>query len=224
MNTIFTDSFELPDYNKAEIMRYAGVRQSSPALEGQLDRCLALCGGVFAAKICYALTPVRIDEDEVELSFIKTRSSSLAKNLSGCDEAAVFAATVGMDIDRLIKRASVTDMAQAVWLQAVGAERIESLCRLFCARLDEQLRSEGRFTRPRFSPGYGDLALDVQKDMISFLDSRRKIGVSLTESLLMSPSKSVTAIVGIGREECSASSGSCAYCDREKCAFREVSL
>ena len=54
------------------------------------------------------------------------------------------------------------------------------------------------FFKPRFSPGYGDLSLEVQKEIFSLLDCPRKIGVSLGDSLLMTPSKSVTAIIGYG--------------------------
>ena len=52
-------------------------------------------------------------------------------------------------------------------------------------------------TRPRFSPGYGDVPLDAQRDIFSALDISKNLSVYLNDSLLMSPSKSVTAFVGI---------------------------
>ena len=77
--------------------------------------------------------------------------------------------------------------------QAIGSERVESLCDELC----RELEGEWGTVRPRFSPGYGDLPLSLQKEIFALLDCGRSIGVALGENLLMSPSKSVTAIVGV---------------------------
>ena len=58
-------------------------------------------------------------------------------------------------------------------------------------------RKEGLALRPRFSPGYGDLPLEFQRDFFRILRPQRRIGVTLTDACLMVPSKSVTALVGI---------------------------
>ena len=79
-------------------------------------------------------------------------------------------------------------------MQAIGAERIEALCDAFCDDMEKEM---GVSLRPRFSPGYGDLPLSVQKDIISLLEAPKRIGLSLNDSLLMSPTKSVTAFAGI---------------------------
>jgi len=107
----------------------------------------------------------------------------------------VFGATVGLELDRLIARYSRISPVKALFYQSIGAERIESLCDAFCDEM-EPLYAPGR-TKPRYSPGYGDLPLDVQKAFFAVLDCPRKIGLTLNESMLMSPSKSVTAIIGI---------------------------
>ena len=65
----------------------------------------------------------------------------------------------------------------------------------------ELLKAEGVFLKPRFSPGYGDLPLSMQTDIFRVLDCPRKVGLTLNNSLLMSPSKSVTAIMGIHKTE-----------------------
>ena len=53
----------------------------------------------------------------------------------------------------------------------------------------------------RYSPGYGDLPLELQREIIRVLDCGRTIGITLTESLLMQPSKSVTAVIGMKERE-----------------------
>ena len=82
------------------------------------------------------------------------------------------------------------------------------------------MQAEGKFLKPRFSPGYGDLPLEMQRDIFRVLDCSRKIGLTLNESLLMSPSKSVTAIVGIGGEEYQKEKNKCGACPNLDCAFR----
>ena len=132
----------------------------------------------------------------LDLGFTVTHSRDLQKNLKGCCRIILFGATVGLELDRLIARYGRLSPSKALCFQAIGAERIESLCNAFNDEIDEIFREQGMYTRPRFSPGYGDLPINMQKDIFAALDCPRKIGLSLNESLLMSPSKSVTAIIG----------------------------
>ena len=82
-------------------------------------------------------------------------------------------------------------------LQAIGAERIESLCNIFNTELATKMNSQDKKLAPRFSPGYGDLPLEIQSDIFRVLNCSTKIGLTLNKSLLMTPTKSVTAIIGI---------------------------
>ncbi|NLB15389.1 MAG: Vitamin B12 dependent methionine synthase activation subunit, partial [Clostridiales bacterium] len=125
------------------------------------------------------------------------QSADLAKNLYGCESVLLFAATVGVGIDRLISKYSRISPARSVIIDALGAERIEALCDALCE--DFALENKAKL-KPRFSPGYDDLPLEAQKDVFAVLDCPRKIGLSLNDSLLMSPTKSVTAFAGIVRE------------------------
>jgi cobalamin-dependent methionine synthase I len=147
--------------------------------------------------VCFAHFPVRHDGEYIDLGFAKTNSANLRKNLEGCKSAVLFAATIGLGIDRLIARYSKISPAKALIFQSIGAERIEALCEAFVCDIHNECKKNGSALRPRFSPGYGDLPLDVQKNIFDALDCPRKIGLSLNESLLMSPTKSVTAIIGI---------------------------
>ena len=70
---------------------------------------------------------------------------------------------------------------------------------VFCDLVNDEMKA-GRILKPRYSPGYGDVSLSCQNDILSFLDAYRKIGLTLTETYLMTPIKSVTAIVGIEEE------------------------
>ena len=191
----------LPPYNKNEIFRYAGVSTPSEELEKGLDMCLNKCEKAFSGKVCYIRVPIEISGEEINFGFASVKSKNLSANLKNCKEAIVFAATVGIEIDRLIRKNEQTNMADAVWLGAIGAERIEALCDLFSKEIEDECREELKKAKPRFSAGYGDLDLSFQKDIFRVLDCHKLIGLTLTESLLMSPSKSVTAIIGIEVKE-----------------------
>lgn len=187
----------LPPINEREVLRYMGAKQPTDEVLSLLRECTNEAEKCFANRICYRKFEIYVQENMLDLGFATVASAALAKNLAHCDCIVLFAATVGLDVDRLIAKYSRLSPARAVCLQAIGAERIEALCDAFCEDLREKYVAEGKGLRPRFSPGYGDLPLDLQTDIFQTLDCPRKIGLSLNDSLLMSPSKSVTAIVGI---------------------------
>ena len=132
----------------------------------------------------------------------------------------VFGATVGLAIDRLIARYGHISPVKALFFQAIGAERIEAVCDLFCADIQREYAACGYQAGARFSPGYGDFPLSAQRDIFRVLDCSRKIGLSLNSSLLMSPSKSVTAIIGLSREKICGDHRRCGDCHQENCEFR----
>lgn len=180
------------EFDRREILRYAGCKSAEDSVMELMEGCIAETKDIFSARVCYAEVPLNIDGETVDMGFAKAHSRALAKTLTGCDGAIVFGATVGIGIDRLIARYGRLSPARAVILQAIGAERIEDLCDAFCNVMKQKYGD----MRPRFSPGYGDLTLEIQRDIFSLLDCPRRIGLTLNESLLMSPTKSVTAIVG----------------------------
>ncbi|MBE6607693.1 MAG: Vitamin B12 dependent methionine synthase activation subunit [Ruminococcaceae bacterium] len=196
--TVYTKAYSAPEYNKKDILRYAGVREASEDITALLEDALSEADGKFTYKVCYAEMPIFAGENELDLTFTKTSSKNLQKNLEYCDSIILFSATVGLEIDRLIARYSKISPARALMLQAIGAERIESLCDFFNDDIKKEKKALGKFTHPRFSPGYGDLPIEIQKDIFRALDCPRKIGLTLNENLLMSPTKSVSAIIGIG--------------------------
>jgi cobalamin-dependent methionine synthase I len=130
------------------------------------------------------------------------------------------AVTLGPGPDLLIRRAGIEKVSRAVILQAAAAAMTETWCDQVNERIRLEAERNGLYTRPRYSPGYGDLPLTMQTDISRILNMPKEIGVSLTDSLLMTPSKSVTALIGVsqiagdcrrsGCAECSASS-TCIY-------------
>lgn len=179
--------------DKGEVLRYCGAKSADGELSAVLDECIAETERALSPKLCYCEYPLSVDNSEIDLGFCRVVSRDLLKNLSGCDKIVVFVATVGISVDRLIMKYNSISPSKALCISAVGSERIEALCDAFCSDLEEKYGS----VRPRFSAGYGDLDLSLQRDIFNALGCAKNIGVSLGESLLMTPVKSVTAIVGI---------------------------
>lgn len=215
---VYVKSYDVPEFDRKEILRYAGGGQAADI--PFLEECLAELEGKLSYKVCWRFFPVRQRESGLDLSFAETDSAALQRNLAGCEGVVLFAATIGLGIDRLIAKYGRISPAKSLFFQAIGAERIESLCDCFCAEMQRQAAEKGRFTKPRFSPGYGDLPLRMQESIFRVLDCPRKIGLSLNKSLLMSPSKSVTALIGITEKNTRQGQGKCENCGNEGCAFR----
>lgn len=189
---VLIKNYAPPAVDKREILRYAGVRGEA---DGQtlafLDECLAACADELSYRVCYRALPV-------SHSLFQTGEGVKAR-LVGYEGVTVFAATVGLEFDRLIAKYARVSVAKALLLQAIGTERIESLCDEFCKDLARE--NADLFFGTRFSPGYGDFPLLAQREMFALLDCPRKIGLTLNENLLMTPTKSVTAAVGFGKRE-----------------------
>ncbi len=148
-------------------------------------------------RVCWREALLNCNDYTLSFASVTVASRDLSRNLQGCTRVLLFAATVGLELDRLIAKYSKTTPSRALALQALGAERVESLCDSFLTEQKSVYAEEGLLMRPRFSPGYGDLPLSLQKDIFCLLNCPGKIGLSLNESLLMSPTKSVTAVVGL---------------------------
>ena len=217
----FVKTYSSPPVRRNEILRYAGVKREAPEIQALMEACLKEADSKLIYRVCYKTVPVSCRENILDFGFAQTPSRDLTKNMTGCDQAILFAATVGVELDMLIARYSHISPAKALLFNAIGAERIESLCDAFQKEMRSQAAQDKLFLHPRFSPGYGDLPLTFQKDIFRTLDCHRKIGLTLNESLVMSPSKSVTAFMGIGKKECSEHSG-CDSCGKQDCAYRRT--
>jgi len=203
-----------------QVYRYMGMSPDAadPALQALVEACLPQFLLAAHPRACY--TQVCISECSQGLDFgvFQVESDGLRRNLSGCNRAILFAATLGAQVDQQRRTAAVSSPTKALILDAMGTAGIEAVCDGLCSEFaglypDQKLR-------PRFSPGYGDLSLEFQITLLSVLDSSRKAGISLSNSLLMIPQKSVSAIVGIGPLGCTQHSASCEICDKKDCEYR----
>ncbi|MBR6772402.1 MAG: Vitamin B12 dependent methionine synthase activation subunit [Clostridia bacterium] len=186
--TVETKTYSLPPVDRAEVLRYSGCVAETEDLGELVDTSVSLISEKIAPSVCFCRLPFTRRGDVCDFGAFSFRSADLAGHLYGFSRVVLFAATIGIEADRLIIRYGRLVPSRGVMLSAVADERIEALCDVFCADIG------GR--NPRFSPGYGDFSLEAQKDIFELLNCPKNIGLTLNGSLLMSPSKSVTAIVG----------------------------
>lgn len=140
-------------------------------------------------------------------------SAALRRHLAGCDHAALLAATLGTETDRLIRRAESVDTLQATVLHACAAAKIEAYC-------DTVQAGTPQAKRPRFSPGYADFPLSAQQTLLDLTDAGRRIGLYLTAGCMLVPSKSVTAVLGLGPALPDCPEEKCARCAKTDCSYR----
>ncbi len=161
-----------------------------------IGECLLECSGCFDCRVCYSVFPADITGSKIDFGFASVQSKDLALNLAGAEKAVIFAATVGLQTDRLIKAYSSSSPLKSLCFDAIGSDAAENLCERFNADLGKRFA----LCKPRFSPGYGDLDISFQKEIFTALSCRSNIGVYLSDSLQMIPTKSVTAIIGVKDE------------------------
>ena len=211
-NGILTKTYLAPSVDENEILRYAGCKGDADGVRALLKDCILEAENVLSYRVCY-----RVMEKQALLDLFPYRE--VEARLKTCEYAVVFAATLGLGIDRLISKYAEVSPARALMFQAIGAERVEGLCDVFCKEIKDGASQKGYCIGGRFSPGYGRFPLEAQNALFSVLDCSRKIGLTLNERLLMSPTKSVTAVVGIGKTTEEETIG-CAVCEKKECAFR----
>ena len=221
------DAFDINRIEKQEIYRYLGYGKTEPDAEVQtaVDECLGQLLPSLLPREVHRVFPVEWKgRDAFSIAGMEVRSRSLAKNLRGCGEAYLLAATIGIWPDRLSARYSAErKMSCAVIVQAAGTALIEAWCDEVCRQAAKKARMEGLHTRPRFSPGYGDFDLAHQADLFRILEVPKRIGVTLTESLLMMPSKSVTAVVGLSETDTGCTLHGCETCGRAgNCSYSRI--
>lgn len=207
----------LTGLNRTEILQYLGWRGSEipPEVESQLHSCIDETLSLAAPRTVWRVFP------RGKLPNGLLSGKDVYALLAESSHFVLLAATIGSALENAIRRAQVRDMTRALVLDCCGSVAIEAVCD---AAEDEIKSSLGAaFLTDRFSPGYGDLPLSVQPYFLDTLDAARRIGLYLTPTGIMTPRKSVTAILGTADNPQPRRFRGCAYCSMfETCTFRKA--
>ncbi len=189
--------------------------QAKARLEEQLLRCAEEVLQIAAPRVVYRILPY------AGLAPILA-GNDIRRLMDGCGEAVLMALTLGLELEHRLMREEVSDMGNAYLLDLCASQAVEDTADQFEKNLREQLLQEGKYLTNRYSPGYGDFPLTVQKTLMELLNASRAIGLTLTKTNLMVPRKSITALMGISDRPKGRIYGGCARCPLlTKCSFRE---
>ena len=202
----------------AQAARYFGARgtpdESTMAL---LEKC--------AVPLLAAATPravwLEADVDSLLEAGI-LQGGDVMKHLEGCPQALMLAVTLGPGVDAQIRRAGVGDIASIRASDALGSALAEQTADAAEAELRQLAAAEGTYLTGRFSPGYGDWDIAVQPLVANALDTVRRAGLCVTDTNLMTPRKSVTAILGVSDHPVKGKLAGCGHCVlRTRCEYRK---
>ena len=210
------------EWNEREILRYLGHRgQEIPEnVEESIKECERELEQMASPRAMWKEYPLSIHDHVLDMGFLQTKSKSLERNLRDCERVILFAATLGSRVDVLLHRYNMIQMSKAVVMQAASVAMLETFCDEKNQELKSSYEAKGWYLRPRFSPGYGDFPLECQREIAPALEMGKRIGINLTDTLLMMPSKSVTAVIGASRLPRNCTVQGCEVCAKRDCAYR----
>lgn len=209
-----------PDIGEA--LRYLGVPHPPGELRRDTERMADELSAAIQPRYYYRVLEIERQPDSVLLrgTGIALTGSTARAMLSGCCRAVLLACTLGSRFDARLLALQARDMAKAVLYDALGSAFVEAGCDQ--AEREISARFPDWYLTDRFSPGYGDLPLDIQPGLCAALDAPRRLGVTVTPSLLMNPAKSVTAVIGLSDTPQPARIRGCKSCMmQETCPFRK---
>lgn len=206
---------ELSSLNRQECVRYLG--NAKVQMNSQMEKLLDICERevIETANTKYLYKEVPVNNPEL------SEGNDIKNHLQGCYSAIIMCATLGNSIDTLIRKTQLSDMAKAVVLDSFASVAIEQVC---CS-VDEIIAEKfsGKYLTFRFSPGYGDYPITLQKQFLNILDAQRKIGLCTNDNYLLTPTKSVTAVMGISYNEIEQRKRGCAVCSlKGNCRYRKA--
>ena len=204
----------LSNLNRSEALRYMGAKALNPdkmtsdIMDEVESELLKVCRPVY--------TFTEIPKDSPALG-----GNDIKEVVAESEKVLLIAATLGIYVEKLLRKTQITDMAKAVVVDAMASVAIEQ----FMDKIEDELkeRYKGLYFNNRFSPGYGDYPLEKQREVVKILNTEKKLGLSLSDSLLLNPTKSITAVIGLNKNEVKGKincTSKCMKCGNKNCPYR----
>lgn len=213
----------IKNIDKSEAARYLGYKDTLPDVNTTkiILQCETDLLKVIKPRYCYKIFDIDFGENCILLkgAQLSLTGNSITEHLKGCEKAAVMCATLSGDVDKLLRQNEISNMVQALIIDALANAAIEQVC----DGVEEIIMQEfeGYSHTWRFGVGYGDFPLTTQKLLLETLDAGKRIGVCATESCILTPRKSVTCVIGLSKEQVNKKK-SCDNCNlKDTCQFRK---
>jgi hypothetical protein len=208
-----------------QVLRYLeyGSQKLSENNKMVID-CIQEINGIVRKKYVYDLFDIKRENGKIVLqnSTLALPGKDIENHLKNCFKCVVMAATLGLEVDKRIADYTKLDLSKGIIMDACASAAVETLCDNIENQIRAKVLHEKLYMTSRYSPGYGDFPLELQYNIINVLDAYRRIGLSVTESSLLIPRKSVTAIIGIQQSQNeNFHNEKCANCNKLNCRYRK---
>lgn len=215
---------EIKRINRAEAFRYMAMKNGNidPKLAELTDECEERLLQVIKPRFIYKVFEIEHTDNGVSVknTSLVLKGKDISIHLKDCERCVLMCATLSMGADTLIRSYEAVDMTKTVITDSLASAAIEQVCNEAELIIKSQV-GDYNYTW-RFSPGYGDLPLDIQAEFVNVLDAQKRVGVNVSDSLILIPRKSVTAVIGISENEISKGRRGCICCNmRDRCEFRK---
>jgi len=219
------DAFEL-DINKDEVLRYLGYKgqDMDESMNNTIEECREEIKKVIMPRVVYGYKNIKPSDEGVEVvaTNLILRGKDIKEHLKNSTECVLMAVTLGNEVEKRTRLYEKTNLTKALILDACATTAVEEVCDIVENGVKEKASLNGMNITFRYSPGYGDLPLDVQNSFLRVLEAQKKIGLTVSENNLLFPRKSVTAIIGIVNGEIEKKRKSCKECSNYvNCSFRK---
>lgn len=210
--------------DQKEALRYMGYvgEQADENIQRLLDICEEQVLSVIEPRYLYQVFDVEFAPKNVLLNgcTLALAGYDICNFLKGCTKVVVLCATLSINLDRYIKLIQYQDMTKAVIADSLSSVAIEIVCDNVAEEIKENYPQY--FQTTRFSPGYGDFPVEMQKELLTVLDAQKKIGITATDDFMLTPKKSVTAVIGLSDTPIPVMRHGCDTCNlKETCMYRE---
>ncbi|MDO4535035.1 MAG: vitamin B12 dependent-methionine synthase activation domain-containing protein [Clostridium perfringens] len=211
--------------NSSEVLRYLGYKGQT--LDERITNNIKKSKNLVknAIDLRYIVKRYKIEEVTEGIALKETKfilkGEDIKKHLKSCKECVLMAVTLGNNFERLLRLYERKSLSESIIMDSCGTTAIEEACDLLELNIKEKMEKDNLFITSRYSPGYGDLPIEIQNDFISLLNCQKEIGLTCSENNILIPRKSVTAIIGISEENIKKQGKKCAVClKNEDCLYR----
>lgn len=205
--------------DREKVLRYLGIKSddSDESLNKEIDKAIDIVIKSAEPRCIYKC----FDIEELEESSL-LEGEDIFAHLEGCSKAILFAFTLSAQVEQEIRASQAVNVRMPVILDACASVLVEQMCDKYCDSIEKSYKKEGFYLTGRFSPGYGDFPIEKQQMLLDLTDAGRRIGLFATENSILTPRKSVTAVIGVSEKEVSGKMAGCKNCAlKEKCIYRK---
>ncbi len=209
----------LPSVDREQALRYMGMHAApDETLRTCMDACEQRLLAAAVPRYLHRVCPIHASPEGIRCEGMLLTGADIAAHLHGCDRVILFCATLSVGADAAIRAAGAQDVLAGMVTDAMASALTEQLC----DAAEQEILSgfPEAYATWRFSPGYGDLPLSLQGELLGVLNAEKRLGVTLSSGGMLIPTKTVTALIGLadapvpkGRRGCAVCrlSGSCPY-------------